>query len=150
MSVRTIERGCPMSLRKLQYLLLLTLFASGVSRADAPKPNYSCRILDVKQLSRDGLISENGTFKFTIGMAFGVDRHTGEISGKPVSNSNTGGVPKILDYGSVRQAFKVMTIYEPFVSVSYLQIDEFEDGDAKPFIFYDQFSIYSGLCHHSI
>lgn len=134
--------------RKLLYAAFIAL-APEVAHADPSPSDYVCNILDVRNLSRDGRIVDESTFKITIGMQFGVRRTTGEIFGKPLSNSNANGTPRVLDIGSREQAYKVITIYEPFISVSYLQINEYEDGLDKPFIFYDVRTIYSGLCRHS-
>lgn len=111
--------------------------------------DYWCSVLDVKKLGNDGLITDESVYRVTIGMHFSVNRSTGEISGKPISNTNAFGYPEVLDNGSSEQAFKVITVYKPYVYVSYLQINEYEDGSQKPFVFYDQTTMYTGLCQHS-
>lgn len=148
MSVRNRSiRGRTVMVRNWLFAFLFVLTPNAAYASPLPS-DYVCKILDVKKLSDGGRIIADDAFTFTIGMEFGVVRETGEIIGKTLSNQNANGSPKVLDIGSDRQAFKAITIYEPFVSVSYLMIKEYEDGSDKPFIFYDVYSTYSGLCRH--
>jgi hypothetical protein len=43
------------------------------------------------------------------------------------------------------QAYKAVTIYEPFTALDYIYVEEFS-RPAKPFIFLSGSITYSGLC----
>lgn len=120
--------------------------------SSASDKNYKCEILQGLTQTTEGKL-KNSAFTDTVvklNKDFTVNRQTGKINGigSSLSNQNSFGEPKVLDKGSIEQAFKVITIYQPNITVDYLEIQEFADGDTKPFIFLSTGQIYSGTCHH--
>ena len=67
--------------------------------------------------------------------------------GGPIANHNNAGQPQVLDPGSDEQAFKVLTIYRPYTSVAYLQIDSYTESREKPFLFVSSTAgVITGTC----
>ena len=69
--------------------------------------------------------------------------------GAPFMNHNDFAQPTVLDPGSSEQFFRVITVYQPYTSVDYLQIEEFADDEEKPFLFLDSpNTVVTGSCTH--
>ena len=98
--------------------------------------NSSVRLDDGGELSR---------WTFRKGEKFVVDKQSGRMLGA-LSNHNAFGNPKVIDRGSKGQAYKVITVFEPFTAINVLYVQEFRDGDNKPFSFTDGRRTYAGLC----
>ena len=127
----------------MKKLLLLSLLTSSAElfAIDA----YKCKVDHAKTLGPSGqLEGSNYTNRF-VGLEFVVDKYNGRITGG-VSNHDAFTQPKVLDYGSGSQAFKVITIYQGFVSVKYLYIEEFSPKKQKPFIYIESNNVINGLC----
>ena len=120
------------------FLSLLILMASPASMSQSA---YKFVVSDAKRVSDDGTFSE---WTYSIGKDFVLDRQTGRMSGAH-TNHNANGQPNVIDYGSEDQAYKAVTIYEPFTALDYIFVQEFS-GPAKPFIFLSGSITYSGLC----
>jgi hypothetical protein len=123
-----------------RYLLLLLLLASEGFGAGA----YKCHVSQVIKLSDDGTLDDWDAFALNR-KEFVVDRGTGRMTGA-VTNHNMWGKPQVVDYGSHAQAFKVITVYKPMVSLDYLYVEEFADSTNKPFLFLTGNVVVSGLC----
>ena len=121
------------------FLSLLILLTSPSSFAQTA---YKCVIKDAKTVADDGTLEE---WTYSVGKDFVVDRPTGRMSGAHV-NHNAYGQPQVIDYGSEDQAFKAVTIYEPYTALDYIWVEEFNEGPAKQFIFLTGSITYSGLC----
>jgi hypothetical protein len=106
---------------------------------------YKCNVTHTAGLTDTGGLAETNYSKLRLGNEFVVDRDTGRINGG-LSNNNAFGQPKVLDYGSHEQAFKVVTIYKPMTTLAYLYIEEFNENREKPFMFIDGQNIFSGVC----
>lgn len=119
--------------------LFLTILT--VSPASLSQSAYKCIVSDAKRVADDGTFSE---WTYSIGKDFVLDRQTGRMSGTH-TNHNAYGQPKVIDYGSEDQAYKAVTIYEPFTTLDYILVNEFS-GPTKPFIFLSGSITYSGLC----
>ena len=123
-------------------LVFLFLAAPGLAHAiDA----YKCTVLDASGLNDDGRLGSTSFTGWYLDKEFVVDKGTGRVKGG-LSNNNGYGQPQVLDYGSVSQAFKALTIFKPFITVNYLYIEEFHDGNEKPFMFIDGNQVFSGKC----
>lgn len=110
---------------------------------------YKCTVHDAASVSSEGKLDTINGFvniykdKKT---EFVVDRKTGRILSKLISNHNSFGNPEILDKGSKNQSFKVITIYKPFVQVDYLYIKSWVDSPDKPFYFLSMDGLVTGTC----
>jgi len=119
------------------------------SIVNANSDSFKCTVLDAASVSSEGKLDMTNGFvniykdKKT---EFVVDRGTGRILGKLISNHNPYGSPEILDRGSKNQSFKVLTIYKPFVQVDYLYIKSWVDAPKKPFYFLSMEGLITGTC----
>ena len=92
-----------------------------------------------------GVGGELSRWTFRKGEKFVVDKQSGRMLGA-LSNHNAFGNPKVIDRGSEDQAYKVITVFEPFTEINVLYVQEFRDGENKPFSFTDGGRTYTGLC----
>jgi len=133
--------------RFLEIVVIIGLIAMSANAASADA--YKCYVKNHKTLSDSGeLVDFWG--KETVGVMtkeFVVDKQTGRMSGE-LKNHNAFGEPQVLDLGGARQAYKVMTIYQPLTTVDFLYVQEFASGSKKPFFFTTGTMHHTGLCEH--
>ncbi|GHG66638.1 hypothetical protein GCM10010919_14510 [Alishewanella longhuensis] len=126
--------------------ILITIFICLLSNhVLAQIDAYKCTVNHSSQLKENGETTPSDFSKMQVGKEFVVDKGSGRMTGE-LANHNSFGEPRVLDYGSTQQGFKVLTIYKPMISVEYLYIEEFSKNDKKPFMLIDGNIIYSGLC----
>ena len=104
---------------------------------------YECTVGNSSVRLGDG--GEFSRWTFRKGKKFVVDKQSGRMLGA-LSNHNAFGNPKVIDRGSKDQAYQVITVFEPFTAINVLYVQEFQDGDNKPFSFTDGSITYAGLC----
>jgi len=126
-------------------ILTLAILGFCASSVQAEIRAYKCLVTHAASLSESGEMASSDFTNLYIGKEFTLDKGTGRIQGD-LSNSNAHGQPIVLDYGSSEQAFKAITIFQPFTSITYLYIEEFVEGIKKPFLILDGAKTYSGLC----
>jgi len=83
-----------------------------------------------------------------IGERFSVDRSSGIISGFELSNEQAQ-ERMVLDRGSNKQAFKVLSVFEvygPYQGVKYLHIEEFAQTPEKAFFAVSGSWLLTGHC----
>jgi hypothetical protein len=132
-------------LNKFTTILLLTLF--GIAGIANSAEGYKCKVLMAKSLTKAGEMAKTGYSNIYVGKEFVVDINTGRMIGA-ISNGNHTAQPTVLDRGSKDQGYKVITIYKPFVSVDYLNVEEFTNSPEKPFMFIESSTVISGICRH--
>ncbi|ESS71830.1 hypothetical protein MGMO_88c00420 [Methyloglobulus morosus KoM1] len=128
--------------------IVLSLYSTIISATEG----YKCHPKQALGREDDGILRETGYTKIllNINTEFVVEKATGKIIGSKGFDNSNGlyGSPKVLDIGSKEQSYKVLTIYQPKVSVAYLEIEEFNKNSSKPFTFMDSGIIISGTCEH--
>jgi hypothetical protein len=107
---------------------------------------YKCIVQDQRELQDNGTLHELSSLNplNAIGEEFIVDKETGRTSGALINHSAYGS-PEVMDIGSDQQAYKAITIYQPFTMVELLYVEEYKVG-RKPFFFTSGTSVYSGIC----
>ncbi len=132
---------------KKNLLLAIGIFLSvmnGVSIAG--QYNYVCTALDVADVNDKGEIKSR---KDMLGKksTFMVDRASGAIVGAPFGNAGSNRATiTVLDFGSNKQAYKVLTVYKPYTTIDYLQINEFEEKEEKTFFGISFGTYVTGIC----
>ena len=126
--------------RLLPLMLAMTLYESSYASASA----YKC-VVESRLTLNDGGELENGESGFYVGKDFVVDKATGRMSGI-LTNHGGFGQPTVKDYGSSKQAFKVVTEFTGYTKIDYLFVKEYVEQDHKPFIFITSDEAFSGLC----
>lgn len=153
----------------LVFSFLVVADSSGITREDAIKElqrrmevkeqlskmnvsldaDYRCAINIFFTLNDQGTLTETKLGSLYLGRSFTVERVSGETSGLSIAlNKNDYGSPEVLDRGSAVQAFKVLTVYKPYITITYLYIQEFISKKEKPFFMVDGSTILSGSCQH--
>ena len=110
--------------------------------------NFKCTVLDAVTFGKDGTLSHStAVAKSKIGEEFTVNRQSGQITGGGLVNTMSGQMPVVYNYLPNENGYKAITIYKPNQTVDYLQINEYIEGDKKPFFYKEAWgTTLSGLC----
>jgi hypothetical protein len=133
--------------KTLEIIVIIGLITMSASAASSSA--YKCHIKSLKSLNDSGELVDflhDEAFEF-MKKEFVVDRDTGRMSGA-TTNHGPYGQPRVIDKGSGEQAYKALTIVEPFTTVDFLYVQEFAKGTKKPFFFVTGTKRYSGLCEN--
>ncbi len=108
---------------------------------------YYCQIINQSKVVESGLMAQRNTYTVAHSsqQKFVVNRATGAIIGGVFHNSDAERI-EVLDNGSQEQAYKVLSVFGPHISVDFLQIQSFKDQGAKPFSGMSQGKFFTGLC----
>ena len=74
-----------------------------------------------------------------------MDTITGRMYGV-ISNFNEKGEAVVVDSGSKKQSFKVVSLYKLYTMIEVLHIKVYKESKFKPFSFSSGTSFYTGLC----
>jgi hypothetical protein len=89
----------------------------------------------------------NAIGELYIGQRFQVDRKSGVVLGKAFAFNAAAKERKVVDEGSDKQAFKLLTMsHPPFISWQTLTVAEHSAGSAKPFLMVHDTEILAGTC----
>jgi hypothetical protein len=116
---------------------------------------YHCVIQDQIQAAYSGKWARSEKMMGAMPVAnqssqqFVVDRLTGRIMGDVFDNQDAKRI-EVLDVGSDQQAFKLLAVFGPNISVDYLQIKEYHQQADKPFTGMSQGKAYAGMCHRNV
>lgn len=131
---------------KVLSLLFLAMLPSLACATDG----YKCTPKAARSLSLDGSLEQNPFPKLLLKLndSFIVDRESGRMVGSKGFANHNGqfGSPTVLDPGSAEQSFKALTIYRPNAAIAYLEIQQFAEGESKPFIYYGSGVVVTGIC----
>lgn len=110
--------------------------------------NFKCVVKDSVTLEKNGKLSaETNVAKSNQNKEFVVNRSTGQITGSGFINTMSGQMPVVYDYLPNENGYKAITVYKPNSTVDYLQINEYVEGNKKPFFYKSAWgSMVSGLC----
>ena len=103
---------------------------------------FRCTVESAVKVGADGKFVDDEAFKVVIGDVISIDRQTGKIEGT-LSNYNSNGEARVLDFGSKAQKFKAITVYEPNNIVDYIEITTW---DHKPFVYKKRGTVLTGRC----
>lgn len=127
-------------------LAALVLLAAARAEADAGDGRYHCQVeAFYRFVNADFLPDPQSEL---IGEHFSVDRASGAISGFELSNEHAR-ERVVLDRGSNKQAFKVLStfeVYGPYQAVKYLYIEEFAQAPEKAFFAVSGSWLLTGHC----
>ena len=141
-------------------ILFFSLFIV-CSSAIAGELAYTCKVTHVYDLKDDGSLKTSSFEKQLKGGQFSVSRVTGEIIGKAIPTLLANST-KVINVGNKEYSFKTIAFFdavnkplssgdedsESTANVQVLEIQEFRDGDAKPFVAMSMsgVGIVTGLC----
>ena len=127
-------------------LASLILMVAPYADAHASEVQYSCEVEGFYQFEDAEFRRDDGSD--VIGERFAVDRSTGAISGFELNNE-LAKERLVLDRGSAKQAFKVLSVFEvygPYHAVKYLYIEEFAQTPKKAFFAVSGSWLLTGHC----
>jgi hypothetical protein len=131
-------------MRAILAALILLLAARPEAYAD--EEHYRCEVESFYRFANaEFLRNEKSEL---IGERFSVDRSNGTISGFELSNEQAQ-ERIVLDRGSNKQAFKVLSVFEvygPYQGVKYLHIEEFAQTPDKAFFAVSGSWLLTGHC----
>lgn len=125
---------------------VVVLLMSATTTTAWAASDYRCTI------ERTVAAKENPLNKLYIGKQFTVERRTGLMAGALKNAYFTS--PQVIDYGSTENSYKVVTTMRKDQgagagsSIYALTINEYEQGNKKPFIFMQGDEAFLGLCEH--
>ncbi len=128
-----------------RWLLLTAFVVSLYSIKASASGGFECTIKDSASPNSLGELVEDKVYKSFQDRKFTVDRETGRMVGA-LKNHEYYGVPKILNVGSRKKAFRVITVYKPSVNFEYLTIETYKDVQQLPFLFVSSSTVISGTC----
>ncbi len=110
--------------------------------------DFKCTIKDAVRLEDNGTLNHKSNIVTGyLGKEFVVNRSTGLITGAGISNNMSGQMPSVYDYLPNENGFKAVTRYKPNNTIDYLQINQYTEGNKKPFFFKGAFgTMVSGTC----
>lgn len=127
--------------------ILLALILLAVTRPSvAGDARYQCAVEGFYRFADAEFLPDKRSD--LIGERFSVDRASGAISGFELSNE-LAQQRTVLDRGSAKQAFKVLSVFEvygPYQAVKYLYIEEYAQTAQKPFFAVSGSWLLTGHC----
>jgi hypothetical protein len=110
--------------------------------------DFKCVVKEVYDLKRSGLLTPGPGFVTPeIGSEFSVNRQSGQITAKKITNTMSGVMPRVYSVNPAENFYTAITIYEANYTVDLLQISEYVEETEKPFIFKGAFGeVVTGLC----
>ena len=121
----------------------MLLKSGGTSAVD----DYKCTISGAFQVNSDGA-QVTHALKSYIGGQFTVERSSGVMAGSLRNMYAT--KPIVIDRGSKENSFKVITTMKTDITsnIYSLTVNEYIEGDIKPFVFLNNSDVYYGVCVH--
>lgn len=125
---------------------LATFFLLFISPSLFAYDDYKCIISNILNSDVSGNLIE--VERYSVGKMFTINRKTGLTSGA-LTNSFLN-APLVLDRGSKDNSFKAITTMRNDITtnVYVLVVEEYIEGNQKPFIFINNTTVYHGLCEH--
>ncbi|MEW6992622.1 hypothetical protein AADZ91_18315 [Colwelliaceae bacterium 6441] len=127
---------------KFLLLVVITIF----SNASYAINNFHCTVKEVYKLDDSGkLIAKAGFVTPDVSSNFIVNRQSGQITGKKITNTMSGVMPKVYDVLPKENSYKAITIYQ--YTVDYLEIKTYYESTEKPFLYKGAFGeVITGVC----
>jgi len=131
----------------MRAILAALVFLAGASfEASAEDSRYQCEVEGFYRFADAKFLADDRSE--LIGERFDVERANGTISGFELSNEEAE-QRMVLDRGSDKQAFKVLSVFEvygPYQAVKYLYIEEFAQTPEKAFFAVSGSWLLTGHC----
>jgi hypothetical protein len=110
--------------------------------------DFKCTVKEVYDLKESGLLTPGPGFVTPdVGSEFIVNRQSGQITAKKMTNTMSGVMPKVYYFKPEENSYKAITIYKPNYTVDLLEIYTHVKMPEKPFIYKGAFGeVVTGLC----
>ncbi len=126
---------------------LIFLFAIASNNTLAVNDFY-CTVNEVYKLESTGFLAPSPGFVTPeVGSKFTVNRQSGQITGKKITNTMSGKMPTVYSHSPAENSYSALTIYKPNFTIDLLQINEYVEPQHKPFIYKGAFGeVVTGVC----
>ncbi|MFT4756956.1 MAG: hypothetical protein ACI91R_001606 [Vicingaceae bacterium] len=124
-------------------LACVVICSSFLAYSVEQKTDYKCTIKNANQITKDGKPAEVESWNFYLGKEFTVERKSGVISGKQFKNNIASIKPIVYDHFA--NGYSVIAATNDQV-YSYLQVNNFEESQKKPFILIQTNVVLTGIC----
>lgn len=121
----------------------IVIFCTFSAQAIEKKTDYKCTVKKASQITNKGKPEEVESWSFYVGKDFVVERNSGVISGEQFKNNIASIKPAVFDH--FVNGYSVVASANDQV-VSYLQINNFEESEQKPFILIQTNVVLTGTC----
>ena len=110
--------------------------------------DFKCTVNEVYDLQDSGLLKPGPGFVTPeVGSKFTVNRQSGQITAKRITNTMSGTMPTVYNANPSENSYTVITVYKPNYTVDLLEINEHVNSAEKPFIYKGAFGeVITGLC----
>ena len=110
--------------------------------------DFHCTVKEVYDLKESGLLTPGPGFVTPdVGSEFIVNRQSGQITAKKMTNTMSGVMPKVYSFNPEEYSYTAITIYKPYHKVDLLEIYTYVKMPEKPFIYKGAFGeVVTGLC----
>lgn len=116
----------------------------------AGQSHYECVVMTANKLTTEGSLASLSSLKSQIGQKFSIDRETGRVLGGPLDNGRM--TIDLIDKGSKEMSFQMFARSTQRTHTRYLQVEEFQPIEQKPFVgtttlsYPAGYGVYSGTC----
>jgi len=130
----------------MKYIIALSLLFTALPTYAIN--DFKCTVKEVYELKKSGSLTPGPGFVTPdIGSTFTVNRQSGQITAKKITNTMSGVMPKVYVANPKENSYTAITIYKPNYTVDLLQINEYVKAPKKPFIYKGAFGeVVTGLC----
>jgi hypothetical protein len=106
---------------------IIILFSSLLTAFPALSVNdFKCTVMEVYDLKESGLLSPGPGFVTPdVGSEFTVNRQSGQITAKKITNTMSGVMPRVFSANPAENSYTAITIYKPHYTIDLLQINEY-------------------------
>ncbi len=110
--------------------------------------DFKCTVKEVYALKKSGLLTPDPGFVTPdVGSEFTVNRQSGQITARKITNTMSGVMPKVYSVKPEENSYTAITIYKPNYTVDLLEIYTYVKAAEKPFIYKGAFGeVVTGLC----
>lgn len=108
--------------------------------------HFQCEVKKVYKLNSEGkLVPKTSLLTPDVGSVFMVNRQSGQITGKGITNTMSGVMPKVYDVLPTENSYRALTFYPH--TLDFIQINTYEETLKKTFIYKGAFGeVVTGLC----
>ncbi len=130
-------------MKRILFIALLSISFKSYAFND-----FECTVKEVYKLTDAGLLTPGKGFVTPdVGSKFVVNRQSGQITGKKITNTMSGYMPTVYNHLPSENSYSALTVYKPNYTIDLLQIQEHVKSNIKPFIYKGAFGeVVTGTC----
>ena len=139
---------------RISHVLFAGLLSCLSGAASAGEFAYTCEVRHLYSLERKGsleTVPESKLERLLKESSFSVSRETGMLTGNSASlDTSLAKSTRVIQRGSIENSFKAVADFGDFENgthpYQFIEIQEFQKGDPKPFVLMCVWGIVTGVC----